>query len=212
MKILALEFSTNRRSVAVAGTNPDFRLLATSTEDNPRGSNGMVLIDRALHEAHLAPAEIDIIAIGLGPGSYAGTRSAIAISQGWQLARGTRLLGISSVDVLAHEAQQSRHFGDVTIIIDAQRKEAYTARYHITESHIQELTPLQISAVADFALAGNLLGPAASHLIPGSSDLYPTAGTLARLAATRSDFRPGEALEPIYLREISFVKAAIPKL
>src|SRR4051812_32851445 len=123
MKILALEFSSQRRSVAVAETTPDFRVIGSATEDNPRGSNGMVLIDRALHAAQITPAEIDLIAIGLGPGSYAGIRSAIAVSQGWQLASETRLLGISSVEVLADEARQAGRFGEITVVIDAQRNE-----------------------------------------------------------------------------------------
>jgi len=40
----------------------------------------------------------------------------------------------------------------------------------------------------------------------------PTAAMLARLAAERSDFIAGEKLEPIYLRETSFVKAPPPRI
>ncbi len=207
MKILALEFSSQRRSVAVAATTPDFRVLGSATEDNPRGSNGMVLIDRALGDAQMVPAEIDILAIGLGPGSYAGIRSAIAISQGWQLARGTRLLGISSVEVLAEEARQAGRLGEITIVIDAQRNEAYAARYHVTNSEIKPLAPLSIFQLSSLATLQTVLGPNASQLVSSAADLYPTAPTLARLAASRSDFRSGEELEPIYLRETSFAKA-----
>ena len=212
MKILALEFSSQRRSVAVAESNPAFRVLGRATEDNPRGSNGMVLIDRALHEAHLTPAEIDLIAVGLGPGSYAGIRSAIAISQGWQLARGTRLLGISSVETVAHEAQRVGHLGEITIVIDAQRKEFYAARYNVTESDIASLDPLRITSLGALGEPGNILGPGAARLVPGAIDLYPAAAALARLATSRSDFRAGEDLEPIYLREVSFLKAQGPKV
>jgi len=43
---------------------------------------------------------------------------------------------------------------------------------------------------------------------PGQpSAQYPSAAMLARLAAGRADFSAGEELEPIYLRETSFVKA-----
>jgi tRNA threonylcarbamoyl adenosine modification protein YeaZ len=206
MKILAVEFSSQRRSVSVAQTSPEFRVLATVTEDNRRGSNGMVLIDRGLQEARLTPAEIDLIAVGLGPGSYAGIRSAIAISQGWQLARGTRLLGIGSIEVLAHDAQQAGHFGQITIMIDAQRSEFYAARYDITEKKIESLEAVRISPLAVLGECANLFGPGASRLVPGATDLYPGAVTLARLATVRSDFRAGEDLEPIYLREVSFVK------
>jgi tRNA threonylcarbamoyladenosine biosynthesis protein TsaB len=207
MKILAVEFSSRRRSVSVAQTNPEFRVLAAVTEDNPRGSNGMVLIDRALRETRLTPAEMDLIAVGLGPGSYAGIRSAIAISQGWQLARGTRLLGISSIEVLADEARQAGHLGEINIVIAAQRNEFYTARYHIAANEIASLDPVRICRLDTLGDRANLFGPDAPRMIPRATDLYPTAATLALIATLRSDYQAGEDLEPIYLREISFVKA-----
>jgi hypothetical protein len=37
--------------------------------------------------------------------------------------------------------------------------------------------------------------------------IFPRAAALAELAARRSDFTPGEKLEPVYLRETKFVKA-----
>jgi hypothetical protein len=39
-------------------------------------------------------------------------------------------------------------------------------------------------------------------------DLFPSAGTLALLACKEAHFVPGEQLQPIYLRETKFVRAA----
>ena len=51
--------------------------------------------------------------------------------------------------------------------------------------------------------AGELcVGPAAAQII------FPSAAILAMLAAGRTDFTRGEDLEPVYLRETTFVKAA----
>ena len=41
--------------------------------------------------------------------------------------------------------------------------------------------------------------------------IFPPAARVAQLAAGRGDFVPGEKLEPIYLRETSFVKAPVKK-
>ncbi len=215
MKILALEFSSNERSVAVAeGNASGFTLLGAATEAALRGSTGMVLVDRALREAHLRPADIDLLVVGLGPGSYAGIRSAIAIAQGWQLARNTRLIGVGSVEVLAREAQIRGIYGDVTIIIDAQRKELYVARYRVSEITMESIQPLQIfpADLKQGLAEGVVAGPGAAQLTAGALDLYPAAATLARLAATRSGSESGEHLEPIYLRETSFVKAPPSRL
>ena len=71
---------------------------AEITEGRP--TPALALIDHALREARLEREQIDRVAVGLGPGSYAGIRIAIALAQGWQLARKVSLLGISSADCI----------------------------------------------------------------------------------------------------------------
>jgi tRNA threonylcarbamoyladenosine biosynthesis protein TsaB len=142
---------------------------------------------------------------GLGPGSYTGIRAAIAVAQGWQLARGVKLLGISSAECLAAQAQAEKIFGRVNVVIDAQRGEFYLATWEISAAARAEIAPLKIVTAAEIAarkLAGEICaGPAVDPV------LFPSAGMLARLAAGRNDFVAGEDLSPIYLRETSFVKA-----
>src|SRR5205823_3066289 len=77
--------------------------------------------------ARCSRAEIECVVVGLGPGSYTGIRVAISIAQGWQLARGVKLLGISSVECLAAQAQGEGIKGEINIVIDAQRDEFYLA-------------------------------------------------------------------------------------
>jgi hypothetical protein len=55
------------------------------------------------------------------------------------------------------------------------------------------------------------VGPEAARWIAGGRNLFPRAAMLAELAADRDDFTPGENLQPIYLRETNFVKAAAPR-
>src|SRR5580704_6555405 len=121
MTILALEFSTARRSVALArgGT-----VLAEAVEQTTgRGTNAFGLIEKVLAEARCPREEIEVIAMGLGPGSYTGIRAAIALAQGWQLARSVKLLGIASAECLAARAQAENIFGTINVVIDAQRNE-----------------------------------------------------------------------------------------
>jgi len=107
MKVLALEFSSPQRSVAVvqgsAGTGHSS--LSESVEVGAGAAKTFGLVERVLNEARLEREQIECLAVGLGPGSYTGIRAAIALAQGWQLARGVRLLGISSVECLAAQAQ-----------------------------------------------------------------------------------------------------------
>src|SRR5205085_4774844 len=102
------------------------------------------MIESALREARLEREQIECIAVGLGPGSYTGIRAAIAVAQGWQLACGVKLLGISSMDALAAQAPAEGFRGQYQLVIDAQRKEFYVATFEITESSARALDPLRL--------------------------------------------------------------------
>ena len=200
MTILALEFSSEQRSVALAR---DGVVLAEACELGGRDTKAFALIEKVLAAAKIAREEIEVIVVGLGPGSYTGIRAAIAVAQGWQLARGVKLLGISSAECLAAQAQGI--FGRVNVVIDAQRGEFYLATWEISAAARAEIAPLKIVTAAEIAARKNAgeicAGPAAEPV------LFPSATMLVRLATGREDFLPGEQLVPIYLREVNFVKS-----
>ena len=77
MKILAVEFSSERRSVAVLAEG---RVLGCAAETGGRTARAFSLIESALREARLEREDIECVAVGLGPGSYAGIRAAIALA------------------------------------------------------------------------------------------------------------------------------------
>ena len=203
MTILALEFSSDRRSVALAR---DGVVLAEAVEQTGgRATNAIGLIEQVLAAGRIAREEIEVVAVGLGPGSYTGIRAAIAVAQGWQLATGAKTLGVRSVDAVAAQAQAEKIFGAVNVVADAQRGEFYLSTWEISSASCREMEPLKIigaAAVAEKRAAGEVcVGPVAAKII------FPCAAAVARLAGERTDFVAGEALEPVYLRAVSFVKA-----
>ena len=228
MTILALEFSSPQRSVAVldlmegsASSLPkkDGALTkqcppnktAEVVEAGAGGTRAMGMIETVLHEAGLEREQIDVIAVGLGPGSYTGIRVALSIAQGWQLARGVKLLGISSAECLAAQAWSEKIFGRVNVVIDAQRNEFYRAVYDISQSAWKEIEPLQITGPAEIqsstATGETWIGPEATRWFPSGRVIFPRATTLGQLGAGRNDFVSGDKLAPIYLRATNFVKA-----
>ena len=190
------------------------KVLGEAVETATRSTHAFALIEKALHDARIEREEIECLAIGLGPGSYHGIRSAIALAQGWQLARPVKLLGISSAECIAAEAQAKGSFGSASVVIDAQRNELYLARYDITPEHIREISPLSLVAAASFCLRPGeiIVGPESIRWFNSGRILFPTAATLGLLAASNTDFVPGEKLEPIYFRETNFVKAPPPRV
>ena len=213
MKILAIEFSSDRRSVAICA---DGVVRGRAEESGGRTARAFSLIERALAEAKMEREEIECIALGLGPGSYAGIRSAISLAQGWQVARDIRLLGIGTVECLAAQAQASKLPGVVNIVIDAQRNEFYFASYDLATDARRVVEPLRLltfdEATARCAKGTTLIWPDLLSRFPGSRVMLPDAATLGLLAAARADFVSGDKLEPIYLRETSFVKAPPPRI
>ena len=212
MKILALEFSTSQRSAAVLANG----VSATSTETGGRGTHAFDLIGRALKEAELEREQVECIAIGLGPGSYTGIRAAIAIAEGWQLARPVKLLGIATIDCLAAQAQDLGWSGPLSIVIDAQQNEFYLARFELTAHGPNVTAPLRLASREEITLLSEngeiLAGPEINRWFAAGRVLYPDAETIAQLAAERADFVTGEKFEPIYVRIPNFVKAPPPRI
>ena len=217
MKILALEFSSSERSAAVlaVGCDPSSTSCGEAMETGPRAVGAFAMIDSALQQAQLEREQIECIAVGIGPGSYTGIRGAIALAQGWQLARGVRLLGISSVECIAAEARALGLLGRIVVVVDAQRGEFYVAGYESTPHSLRETEPLRLAAhdqVEECIKTGATpVGPEVVKGFPGNRLIFPRASTLALLATERTDFIPGEKMEPIYLRETQFVKAPPPR-
>ena len=210
MTILALEFSSPQRSVAVLRTGGT-AIAAEVVETGGHGTNAFKMTEQVLAEAKIEREQIEVMAVGLGPGSYTGIRAAISLAQGWQLARGVKLLGVSSADCLAAQARAEKIPGRVSVVIDAQRNEFYLATYEIAADGWREITPLKILSLAEVqsraGADGILIGPEVTRWFPAGRTIFPRAAALAQLAARRNEFIPGEKLEPIYLRETNFVKA-----
>jgi tRNA threonylcarbamoyl adenosine modification protein YeaZ len=231
MTILALEFSTPQRSVAVLRTD-GAAMIAEAVETGGHGANAFGMIEQVLAEARIEREQVDVLAVGLGPGSYTGIRAAISIAQGWQLAFaepeqdnssqtmasaqrrlacGVRLLGVSSAECLVAQARTENILGRVSVVIDAQRNEFYLATYEIAADGWRETAPLKILSLAEVqsrtGADGILIGPEVTRWFPAGRTIFPRASALAELTTRRSDFVPGEKLEPVYLRETNFVKS-----
>ncbi len=216
MKILAFEFSSAQRSVAVLHADATGRALAAAEViDSAPGKTmkPLGMVEQVLRETGLEREQIECIAIGLGPGSYTGIRAGISLAQGWSLGRDVKLLGISSAEAVAVQAQADGLRGRFEVVIDAQRGEFYRAGYELGEAGAREVESLRIVSPAEIKTFPEtaLIGPEVTRWFAHGRIICPRAATLARLATTRADFLPGERIEPIYLRETTFVKAPPPR-
>ena len=218
MKILALEFSSAQRSVAVLcsgfradesreshssaisetaearGARPSDYRVREVVETGPGAMRALAMIDEVLREAALAREQIERLVVGIGPGSYTGIRAAIAMAQGWQLARAVKLQGISSVECLARQAQADGLTGRVSIIIDAQRGEFYLARYEIGRGAADARSEGRRPGVPDAAPATEIRGARPAGGAAATCCREAEALRLATRAEVREREQAGEVL------------------
>ena len=214
MKILAIEFSSHVRSVAVCEVDlaaVPLKRLGVAVEEGDRSSHAVSLVEEALQKGGMRRDEIDHFAVGLGPGSYTGIRAALAFLRGWQLGRSTAITGLGSTEILARQGFIEGLRGKWNIIVDAQRQEFYLAGYQLADAGPELVELLRIVNKAEImertGRGEKFLGPEADKYVPDGLKRHPSAQVLAELAARHGTFSGGEGLEPVYLRELEFVKA-----
>ena len=170
------------------------RLLAAQTVTEGRDTAAVQLIESALGQAEVGRSEIECIAVGIGPGSYTGIRAALALTQGWQLALGVKVLGVDSLEALARGEQAAGRRGEITLAVDAQRGEFYLARFELSEEGIRNVEATRLAKRVEYE---SLLAVGHPVIGPGLVDKFPAAGHGGRLAAGRRDFVEASQLEPI---------------
>ena len=96
----------------------------------------MPAIEELLQKAGVKPAELDAIAISEGPGSYTGVRIGVTIAKtlAWTLQK--PLVGVSSVQSLAANAQLSSDV--VCALFDARRQHVYAGAYEQGNAIIED--------------------------------------------------------------------------
>ena len=116
MKILALELSTALGSLAWRDAEVEF------VRDWPNDRKNSAAFFENLQATRRQFGAPDTIIVGLGPGSYAGTRIAISAAIGMQLSCDARLIGWPSICAMESGAEE------YCVVGDARRKSFFFAR------------------------------------------------------------------------------------
>jgi tRNA threonylcarbamoyladenosine biosynthesis protein TsaB len=182
-----------------------------------------------LAKARLDWADLKAVAVAIGPGSYTGLRIGLAVAKGIALANGTPLIGVPTLDIVAHSLPESA--APLAVVAEAGRtrvcagfyrwqpqrpggrnRKAAAAGWQMAGAPVIESWPALIDMAAAGTVFAGEISPEATRLIRAQDKelrlVSPAAaarraGYLAEIGWRRlrrhEDDDPG-SLAPIYLR------------
>jgi tRNA threonylcarbamoyladenosine biosynthesis protein TsaB len=212
MRVLALDTALDACAAAVLDTERR-DLVASETIPMSRGHAEalMPLIARVMEAARLEFADIDRIAVTVGPGSFTGVRVGIAAARGIALAARKPAIGLTTLAAFTAPHVAAGFAGTVIPVIDARHGHVYM---QVFGPGGRAAIPPRLAAVREAVEAARSRAPA---LITGSATELvaaewpadeprpqivaasaPEIGWVARLGAAA---QPDRALpKPLYLR------------
>ena len=143
--ILALETSGRTGSVAIGTATqlleeiPFSAQMRHSTELFPS-------IKTLLKNAGRAPSDIMQVCVSIGPGSFTGLRIALTFAKTMNLAVGSKIVAIDTLDAIAagafeHIAKENLSVKRIGVILDAKRGQFFTAAYRDNEGEWVKTLP-----------------------------------------------------------------------
>ncbi|MCB2225200.1 MAG: tRNA (adenosine(37)-N6)-threonylcarbamoyltransferase complex dimerization subunit type 1 TsaB [Desulfarculaceae bacterium] len=209
MLVLSLDTSLSGGGAALAAGG---RVLAEAYLEPGPGFSQRLLpgVEAVLAQAQVERAQLEGLAVTLGPGFFTGLRVAIATAQGLALGLDLPVIGVSSLRLLAEAAPMT----DKTIwaLADARRGLLYAASFEYQTGRLARREPDM--AISPELLAQRieapalLLGPGARLLEPeelapglelaGEELDQPRPGLLALMGERRLE--RGQGVSPLTLR------------
>lgn len=198
MIVLGIESATARAGVAI-GTADGVVASAQVTRGARHAEFLMPAIDFVCAHAGIAIRDVDAIAVDVGPGLFTGLRVGIATANGLAQSLGKPMIGVCSLDVLAHGMRFAG--SDVVSVVDARRHEVYAARYGVIGGALKRVMEPTVLAPADLvAQLGDAVLVGDTLVDHGAIYALPSPETLVEMARTL-DFQEPSSIVPNYLRK-----------
>ncbi len=190
--------------------------LGLGSDGSPRHSTALLAeVERAAAAAGGWGA-VDLIAVGLGPGSFVGIRIAIATARGLAASTGLPVTGVCTLDALGRAVGEAVSPDRVCLaVLDARRGEAFAALYAADGSRLWEPFVAKPEELADRvgALPQPPLAAGSGAVrfrdelasreveVPGDADpVHRVAARHVCALAAPGGSVGGDRLDPIYLR------------
>ncbi len=218
--ILGIESATAQVGCAIGGAEG---VLASfhSAKGRRHAETLVPAIEFLCASTGIALREVGVVAVDIGPGLFTGLRVGVATAKAMASALRVPAIGLSSLDLLAHQVRHSPRL--IVAVIDARRGEVFSAAYRHVPGGIQRLSEPKVGTAED--LANELRSTNDEALLVGDGAIryrevlaqdsgkveigtvgtqWPSAADLVELAqprALREEFVQPWEIEPLYLRK-----------
>ena len=132
MKILAIDTTA---VTAAAALVEDGHILGTYQQNGTLTHSETMLnmVENLLANAHVTAADLDLLAVSAGPGSFTGVRIGVSIIKGLAFAKNIPCVPVSTLDALSENlrpmAESLGHDFYVCPVMDARRSQVYCALF-----------------------------------------------------------------------------------
>ena len=191
MKLLGFDLSTRRGTIALV--NGDNVLCARDWPNDRRNSAPFFAV---LNEIICEYGVPEAIVVGLGPGSYTGTRIAISAAIGLQATTGAALTGLSSLSGISEE-------NEYAVIGDAKRASFFLATINggLFAEEPELLSQDEINERISSLTTNSIYTSDELPQFPAVQLRFPSARLLCLRAQKFPQNLARAPLAPIYLRE-----------
>jgi tRNA threonylcarbamoyladenosine biosynthesis protein TsaB len=115
------------------------------------------VIEKIFKDQNRDLAELDFLAVDIGPGSFTGLRIGISAIKGLGFALNIPVIGISSLDLIASNCRENKKTGLICSLIDAKRKQVYAALFKRSSNKLQRQGKYFLGSIDD--LLSKIKGP-----------------------------------------------------
>ena len=209
--ILAVESATDAVSAALFISGQVF--CESKVAPRQQAETILPMIDRLLQQNACTLDHVDIIAYGMGPGSFMGVRLATAVAQGLAYGAGISIYPVSSLAALAYQHAQIGEKKPIVAGWDARLGQIYWGAYWVEDHRITVIQADQLSdpgaVLLDdqrpWQLVGNAweIYPEVYSSLPRSLLCYPSAEAIAKIAAAQL---LGAPLDQAYEAPIQYLR------
>lgn len=213
VRALAIETATTACAIGlVDAERAEARLLAA---DRRHVEVLAVGIESLLADFALRPGDLERIIVDRGPGLFTGLRVGLATAFALADATGAELVGVTSLELLAHGARDAGVRGRFVGVVDGRRGEVFTQSFELDEA-VTVLGPPAVERPRDVVIAWATNGVAVTFAGDGvarydadfaavpNGTVHPLTVPPVLCALALAPRAPGP-VTPLYLREADAV-------